>query len=96
MHFGGRKADPHTPPENSKPVSVNTYSDFLEQRRDHCSNEIGTLEGLLEALDKALGNEALRVTCYITTSGAGMDTEEKEPVGFIHLMNKRKQMAAGE
>lgn len=80
--FGGRRAEIPPPPENSIRITVTHYRDVLEEDRDNCSNEISTLETMLEALEKAIENPRLRVYCYLTSSGATMATEEKDPPGF--------------
>lgn len=69
-------------PENSVPISINQYREVLEQGKENCESGINSIDNLLEALNKALENDDLRISCYRDPDGVGMHTEEKGRVEF--------------
>lgn len=77
---GIRKQDPT--PEGGKRISITRFREVMENSREEYQNQISQLEGLLDALDTALENPEVRVSCFRTGDGFEMETEEKGPLGF--------------
>lgn len=74
---------PDPTPEGGKRISATRFRNVMEGSRQGYLNQISQLESLLEALDDALKNREIRVRCFQTDDGAGMEIEEKGPMGFI-------------
>lgn len=73
---------PNPIPEGGKRISITRFREIMEGSHQEYLGQIFEVEGLLEALDKAIENREVRIRCFSTGDGVGMDTEEKGPMGF--------------
>lgn len=70
-------------PEGGSRISQTRFIEILDGSRQKYLGQISEVEGLLEALDDALNNDEVRIHCFSTDDGVGMETEEKGPLGFV-------------
>ena len=75
---------PDPVPEGGSMISKTRFVEVLEGSRQRYLRQIGEVEGMLDDLEKALKNQEVRVRCFRTDDGFGMETEEKGPLGFNH------------